>query len=106
MRKLSITHITVGRAARLRVRLRFGVSRTISGDPISDSAIVILRTARHVALVAAAGGLLAACKFGPVIVGYRTITVDPAAQRVDWQNPIQAEVDSGGLTRPTLGSYY
>ena len=82
------------------------LAELISGDPIADSAIVILRTARHVALVAAAGGLLAACKFGPVIVGYRTITVDPAAQRVDWQNPIQAEVDSGGLTRPTLGSYY
>jgi len=82
------------------------LAELISGDPIADSAIVILRTARHVALVAAAGGLLAACKFGPVIVGYRTITIDPAAQRVDWQNPIPAQVDSRGLTRPTLGSYY
>lgn len=68
--------------------------------------MVILLAARHLALVAAAGALLAACDVWPQIAGYRTLTVEPTAQRLDWQNPVYHELDAQLKAKAVLGSYY
>jgi hypothetical protein len=48
----------------------------------------------------------AACAFGPIIGGYRSIAIDPATLRVDLQNPVAVEFDGNGKGKAIQGSYY
>jgi hypothetical protein len=50
--------------------------------------------------------VLASCFHGPVVVGYRSLTIEPGTLRTEWSDPIFAQVDENGRVLPVVGDYF